>query len=173
MRRLQEGEDQGLNELMDRWRDPLVGYLARYVGHREDAVDLAQEAFVRVYRNHSRFRLEKTFSTWLYTIATNLARNHLRWRSRHPDRAGRFEVTLDRPDSNPTPSQELVATERAGEVREAVMRLPPNLREVVLLYYYQHLPQAEIAAVLRTTPKAVETRLRRARSRLEARLKPG
>jgi len=171
MRRLQTGEDKGLNELMDRWRDPLVNYLIRYVGHREDAIDIAQEAFVRVYRNRQHFQAERTFSTWLYSIATNLARNHLRWRGRHPDRAGRFELKLELADSRLTPSQELVATERADQVRHAVTNLPANLREVVLLFYYQHLTHAEIAATLKTTPKAVEIRLRRSRSRLEALLK--
>src|SRR3984957_19181246 len=82
MLRLKNGEDSILNELMSRWQQSLVAFIYRYIGHEADALDLAQETFVRVYETRRRYTVQGKFSTWLFTIAANLCRNHLRWRLR-------------------------------------------------------------------------------------------
>src|SRR5260370_36796526 len=84
MVRLREGDDLALNELMERWQKPLHSFILRYVGNYADSIELAQETFVRVYQNRSRFNFKSKFSTWLLAIATNLCRHHPRWRTRHP-----------------------------------------------------------------------------------------
>ncbi len=84
MSRLREGDDLALNEIMDRWEGRLTGYLTRLMGSEAIAVDLAEETFVRVYGNRFRYRPSGAFSTWLFAIASNLARQHFRWRLRHP-----------------------------------------------------------------------------------------
>src|SRR6516164_5146225 len=80
MLRLKNGEDRMLNELMSRWEQPLVRFIYRYIGREADAVDLAQETFVRIYETRQRYIVRGKFSTWLFTIAANLCRNYLRSR---------------------------------------------------------------------------------------------
>ena len=83
MQRLAAGEESALNRLMERHAPAIFRFLVRLVGNEDDANDLAQETFVRVYRARDGFRGEAKFTTWLYAVAANLARNHHRWRRRH------------------------------------------------------------------------------------------
>ena len=178
MQRLAGGHDAALNDLMARHARPVFQFLCRMLGNEDDADDLAQETFVRVYQHRGRFKPGARFTTWLYTIAGNLARNHHRWLARHPS------VSLDAesgdtgqsigdvlPSSDPGPDGAAVATERAAAVRAAVERLPADMREVIILCEWQDLSAAEAAAILETTPKAVDNRLYRARNLLRERLK--
>ena len=106
MARLCNGGDSGLNSLMERHAEKLFHYLVRQLGNEQDAEDLGQESFVRVYQHRARFDPAQKFTTWLYTIATNLSRDRLRYRARHPnvsleaeaenDRAGRARVRRER-----------------------------------------------------------------------------
>ena len=178
MERLQAGHDAALNDLMERHATPVFHFLCRMVGNEDDANDLAQETFVRVFKSCKSFRAEQKFSTWLFTIAANLARNHFRWRSRHPNLSldaenPETEQTLGSPlpASSPTPTQSARAGERAVAVRSAVKNLPGDLREAIVLCEWEELSLAAAAAILETTPKAVESRLYRARGILRERLK--
>ena len=179
MQRLAGGHDAALNDLMARHARPVFQFLCRMLGNEDDANDLAQETFVRVYHHRASFKPGARFTTWLYTIAANLARNHHRWRARHTN------VSLDAesdatgesigdllPASNPAPDSAAVATERAAAVRAAVASLPADMREVIILCEWQDLSSAEAAAILETTPKAIDNRLYRARNLLRDRLKP-
>jgi RNA polymerase sigma-70 factor (ECF subfamily) len=178
MERLAAGNDVALNDLMARHATPVFHFLYRMVGNEDDANDLAQETFVRVFKSAKSFRAGEKFSTWLFTIAANLARNHFRWRARHPN------VSLDAenpeteqsigstlPANSPTPNESALTEERAAAVRLAVQKLPEDLREAIVLCEWQELSLAEAAAILETTPKAVESRLYRARGILRERLK--
>ena len=178
MEKLQGGHDDALNDLMERHATSVFHFLCRMVGNEDDANDLAQETFVRVFKSCKSFRANENFSTWFYTIAANLARNHFRWRSRHPG------VSLDAenpeteqslgsvlPASNPAPNEEALAAERAEAVRLAVGKLPEDLREAVVLCEWEERSIAEAAEILEATPKAVESRLYRARGILRERLK--
>src|SRR4029077_6971878 len=78
MLRLKDGEDLMLNELMTRWQQPLVAFIYRSIGHQSDALDLAQETFVRVYQARSRYTARAKFASWLFAIAANLCRNYMR-----------------------------------------------------------------------------------------------
>lgn len=178
MARLVGGHDAALNDLMDRHATTVFHFLCRMLGNGDDANDLAQETFVRVFQHRSTFKTEAKFTTWLYTIAGNLARNHHRWRSRHPN------VSLDAvnedtgqslgdvlPAADASPSEAAVKEERSNAVRAAVEALPEDMREAIILCEWQDLAVADAAAVLNTTPKAVESRLYRARNLLRERLK--
>ena len=178
MARLVAGHDAALNDLMERHATPVFQFLCRMLGNEDDANDAAQETFARVYRARAGFRLDQKFSTWCYTIAANLARNQFRWRARHPT------VSLDAdpegtghsigsmiPASEPAPSEQALASERAAAVRAAVLELPEEMREAIVLCEWEECSVAEAAAILDTTPKAVESRLYRARQMLRERLK--
>jgi RNA polymerase sigma-70 factor (ECF subfamily) len=178
MEQLIAGRDAALNDLMERHATPLFHFLCRMVGNEDDANDLAQETFVRVFRARASFRTSERFSTWLFTIAANLARNHFRWRARHPNvsldtETGEKEQTLGStlPANEQAPNEQALTAERARAVRAAVGKLPEDLREAIVLCEWEEYSVAEAAAILETTPKAVESRLYRARQILRERLK--
>ena len=178
MERLQTGHDAALNNLMERHATPVFHFLCRMVGNEDDANDLAQETFVRVFKSHASYRAEQRFSTWLFTIAANLARNHFRWRSRHPNISldaenAETEQTLGStlPANSTAPNDEALAVERVAAIRAAVKNLPEDLREAIVLCEWEERGVADAATILETTPKAVESRLYRARQILRVQLK--
>jgi RNA polymerase sigma factor (sigma-70 family) len=177
MARLAAGQDAALDELMGRHGERLYHYLQRLLQNEAEASDLAEEAFVRVYQNRARFRPNGKFTTWLYTIATNLARDVQRHRARHP------HVSLDRedegsghdfrevlPEGKPNPGEVMESTERAETVRRAVAALPEELRVPLVLATYEDKSYAEIAEILGGSAKAIEMRLYRARQQLRGML---
>jgi RNA polymerase sigma-70 factor (ECF subfamily) len=170
MLRLKGGDDLALNELMSRWQRPLVSFILRYTGNEQDALDLAQETFLRVFESRARYEPRSKFSTWLCAIAANLCRNQARWRERHPtvtlhgsdgeDDRG-LENSLAAPGGTPADNAE--RHDLASAVRAHIQALPHDLRTAVILFEYHELGHEEIAATLGCTAKAVETRLYRAR----------
>ena len=178
MERLMAGHDAALNDLMARHAAPVFHFLCRIVGNEDDANDLAQETFVRVFKSCKSFRTEQKFSTWLFTIAANLAKNHFRWRARHPNLsldAENAETKLSLgstlPASGDAPNEQALANERAQAVRDAVGQLPEDLRSALVLCEWEERSVAEAAAILASSPKAVESRLYRARGLLRERLR--
>lgn len=178
MARLAAGHDAALNDLMERHAAAVFRFLFRMLNHEDDANDLAQETFVRVFQARAAFDPEKKFSTWLFTIAANLARNQIRWRTRHPNvsleaESESTEQSLaDKLAANaPTPREATLATERAAAVRAAVNELPEDMRAAIVLCEWEERSMAEAAAILEATPKAVESRLYRARQILREQLK--
>ncbi len=177
MERLAAGHDAALNDLMERHGKPLFIYLLRILPTEAEAEDLAQEAFVRVHQHRAKFNPKLKFTTWLYAIATNLARDRLRWRSRRP------EISLDAepedgtslgdqlPFEAPSPAESSQLTERAQLVRAAIGRLSEDLRLPLILAEYEQLSQSEIGEVLGCSAKAVEMRIYRARLQLRQELK--
>lgn len=178
MRRLAAGHDAALNDLMERHATRVFHFLCRMLGNEDDANDLAQETFARVFRARESFRPDARFSTWLFTIAANLARNQIRWRGRHPN------VSLDAesdvtdqplsstlPATDASPTEAALAAERAAAVRAAVIALPDDLREAIVLCEWEERSMAEAAAIVKTTPKAIESRLYRARLTLREKLR--
>lgn len=178
MERLAAGHDAALNDLMERHATSIFRFLCRMVGNEDDANDLAQETFVRVFKSRDSFRRGEKFSAWIYAIAANLARNHFRWRSRHPNvsletQVGESENTLGSslPAKDAPPNELTLAAERAAAVREALAKLPEDLREAIILCEWEEQSVMNAATVLRATPKAIESRLYRARQILRQQLK--
>lgn len=179
MARLANGEDRALNDLMDRYREPIFHFLIRLLQDETTAAELAQETFVRVYQHRHQFKANHKFSSWLYAIANNLARDRVRWLTRHPQVSldGEPEASslgyqdrLEAPNANP--SEQLESDERAATVQRAVQALPEELRVPLILAEYEDRPQAEIAGILGCSVKAVEMRLYRARQHLRTQLQP-
>jgi RNA polymerase sigma-70 factor (ECF subfamily) len=173
MSRLAAGDETALDRLMGRHAPRLYHYLLRLLQSESEAEDLAQETFVRVFRHAGRFDSNQSFSCWLYTIATNLVRDRIRHRTRHPQTSIDTERTDDGTtlrdllsSQAPSPAEHAVLTERAEAVRQAIAQLPEDLRIPLILSEYENLSYADIAAVTRGTPKAVEMRLYRARQSL-------
>jgi RNA polymerase sigma-70 factor (ECF subfamily) len=176
MLRLKNGEEWILNELMTRWQEPLVGFIYRYIGHQTEALDIAQETFVRVYETRHRYIVRGKFSTWLFAIAANLCRNYLRWRQRRgepvPEPSDTDEAALSESQRSPddAPDQAAIRSESISLIRAAIDKLPHDLKTAILLNEYQSLSYAEISSVLGCSVKAVEMKLYRARQLLRERL---
>lgn len=165
---LSRGDEAALDALMLRWQVPLRGFLYRHLQNEADALDLAQETFVRIYKHRANYREGARFSTWMFQIALNLTRDHARRRTRRPLVA--LEDAPEPIDGRADPKAATLASERVTAVRAAIATLPDNLRESLVLSEYQELSHAEIASIVHATPKAVETRLARARELLRKKL---
>jgi RNA polymerase sigma-70 factor (ECF subfamily) len=177
MARLAAGHDGALNDLMERHAAAVLHFLCRMLGSEDDANALAQETFVRVYRRRAGFKPDARFSTWLFTIAANLARNRIRWRARHPNISldaepaateQRLRDTLPAPGD--APCANLESRERAAAVRAAVAKLPDAMRETLVLVEWEEKSVAETATILGVPARTVESRLYRARTILRERL---
>jgi len=161
------GEDLALNAIMERWKSRLLAYLYRFTGNEATALELAEETFVRVYQSRAKFRAGGQFSTWLFGIAANLAKNHLRWQRRHPTVTIEEAATVS---SEGDPLKAVESREREQAVRTAIAALPPDLRESLILSEYEQLSQSEIAVIAGCSVKAVERRLSHARELLRKEL---
>lgn len=176
MEALQQGDDHALAALMKRWEVGVKSFLLRLGVPSSDIEDLAQESFVRLYQKRANYRAGASFKPWLLTIAANLGRNRLRWKFRrredsmeelHATTPGGFEPT----DPSARPASELAENANLiRDVRAAVNALPEKLRQAILCVEIEDLSYQEAAQVMRCTPKAVETRLYRARQLLRSRI---
>ena len=173
MERLREGDDLALNDLMARWKEPLVTFCLRYTGNLSDARDIAQETFVKVYGSRKRYKPKAAFTTWLFTIAMNLCRMRARWRSRHPEvlDADSEAETAERADLS-DPSAEADRHALAQDLEHAITNLPHDLRVAFVLFEINGLRYKEIGKILKCSEKAVERRLARAREHLRSALEP-
>jgi RNA polymerase sigma factor (sigma-70 family) len=173
MTRVQSGDEAALGALMERWELPVKSVIARLIFNASEAEELAQETFVRVWQQREKFRTGAEFRPWVFAIAINLARNRLRWWRRRPVVSlEEWSATQETGDqTQQTGPAALETAERAKAVREAIAALPADLREAIVLFEYERMTHAEIAAAVGATPKAVETRIHRARDRLRATLK--
>jgi RNA polymerase sigma-70 factor (ECF subfamily) len=176
---VRDDEAGAFEELVERYQHRLVGVMHHLVGNAAEAEDLAQEVFLRVYRARKKYRARCKFSTWLFTIANNLAANSLRARKRKP------VVPLNTRDSGPLgprpaerllqdsgsqPAKRIQQQELTAIVRQALDGLNERQRLAVLLNKFEDMNYAEIAKVMGLTTKAVKSLLCRARTNLRAAL---
>ncbi|MGQ0640218.1 MAG: sigma-70 family RNA polymerase sigma factor [Gemmatimonadaceae bacterium] len=174
------GEERAFDELVTRYQTRLLNFVYRTIGDRERGEDLVQEVFVRVYRHLHRFDRSKKFSTWIYTIASNLAKNELRNRARNPlvlfqaikqnwqddDRPVQFEDTASRPD-------DLFRKRHLRDlVESAVAKLPGHHRQVFVLRELEGKSYEEIAEITTCNLGTVKSRLNRARNAFAALIEP-
>ena len=177
------GDERSFELLLQRYRTPLVNFLYRMVRAREEAEDLAQEVFLRVYRARKDYVPSAKFTTWLFRIATNLALNSVR-----DNRYQRMEVSLDAPvtvdaedgdekpldiaEKHPNIEQYLVEEARKKMIRHAIDLLPEKQRAAVLLHKYQELDYGDIAKILECSESALKSLLFRAYETLRVELAP-
>ncbi|CAN5750707.1 sigma-70 family RNA polymerase sigma factor [soil metagenome] len=170
---LQAGDDSALDKLMRRHKTALTGYVYRSVRNEADAAELVQETFVRAYFHIGSFAPKARFATWLFAIATNLCRDHARSRH-HRDATRTFSLdssgrdkSVELPSKEPTPVEIAECDEQVKAVETAIDQLPHDLKTALTLTALEGLSHIETAQRLGTTPKTIETRVYRARKRLD------
>ncbi|HKE11128.1 MAG TPA: sigma-70 family RNA polymerase sigma factor [Myxococcota bacterium] len=170
------GDRTAFDQLFRRWAGPMLRYLERMVRDAGSAEDLLQETFLRVFRAKERYQPEARFSTWVYTIATNLALNELRRpRRRAPHRSAdegeSDEVPLVLEGHEPRADDVIHARRASAELERELAALPERQRAALLLSAVEGLSYAEVAVSLETTEKSVKALVHRARATLAAKFK--
>jgi RNA polymerase sigma-70 factor (ECF subfamily) len=175
MLRVRDDDGKAFSELVAAFQHRLVGVMHHLVGSLDEAEDLAQEVFLRVYRTRKNYTPKAKFSTWLFTIANNLALNALRNRQRKPaiplnvNESGPLgprpaeQLVQNRDDA---PSTSLQHAELTARIRLAMDKLNERQKMAVILNKFEDMGYAEIAEVMELSPKAVKSLLSRARARL-------
>ena len=172
----QAGDNRAFDELVRRYRDKVYRLSYKILRHEEDAAEALQDAFLSAYRGLKNFKVESTFSTWLYRIATNASLMKYRRRreghvsleqSQSPDGSGE---PLQIPDWSAQPLGDLLNSETREVMQEGIAKLPEELRTVFVLRDIEELSNAEVAEILNLSVAAVKSRLHRARIFLRDRL---
>ncbi|MBF5045892.1 RNA polymerase sigma factor [Aggregicoccus sp. 17bor-14] len=160
MQRFIDGDAAAFDVLFERYAAPLHGYLWRLLGDRALVEDLTQATFLSLVRARGRFRPGSRFRPWLYAIATNAARDHLRRGHERLTASGELPQELAAEEA-PVQDAPLQAA-----VQKALAQLPESWRTVVVMHRFEELPLAEIAEILGTTEGAVKVRAHRGYERL-------
>ncbi|MGB4989765.1 MAG: sigma-70 family RNA polymerase sigma factor [Pyrinomonadaceae bacterium] len=173
------GDESAFGEIMNRYRGPITNYLYRFLNDYEEAVDLAQETFVRVYFALDRYHTEYAFSTYIYRIATNLAISEIRRRKRRRllSLTGLFQteegqdIEFQPPDKGILPDAELVEGERSEVIGRAIAALPEKYRVPVVLRDIEGRTYEEIAEIMELGLGTTKSRISRGRGLLKEKLK--
>ncbi len=164
--RVLAGEEGAFAGIVERWQGPLVNLAYRYCRHRGRAEEMAQEAFLRIFRGLGSWRGDSAFSTWIYSIATNTYRSEMR-------RGALPEVEWSaRADSRESTSanDDVESADRDAAVRRSVAALPAKYRDAVVLYYFHDMDVAGASRTLGIPEGTLKARLHRGRALLERKL---
>ena len=181
IRELQAGRKAAFDEIVDRFKAPLYNFIYRMIGNAATSEDLLQETFIRLWVNKDRYREIARFSTWLYTVAANLARSELRRRKIRRwfplSSGGGYgsdsdeEKTFDLADESADPERDYERRNIVRRVKEEIQKIPPVFREVIILRDLQELSYEEISLILKIPLGTVKSRINRARLQLQKKLK--
>ena len=173
--KFQLGDLQAYDILVRRYKDQLLNFVYRFVGNRTDAEDIVQETFLRVYKNKHMYKEIAKFSTWVYTIAGNLAKTELRRRKRHKifsvSNFVNEEKDYDIPDQDHSPEKKVDSAIQEGFIQKAIEKLPAKFKEVIILRDIQGFAYEEISQILNIPLGTVKSRVNRGRLKLQEDLK--
>lgn len=174
IKRFQEGDLYAFEMIVHKYKNQLTNFVYNFLGNRIDAEDVVQETFLRVYKNKHRYKQIAKFSTWIYTIASNLAKTELRRRKRRKlfsiSQLGFEDKDYDIPDSAFSPEKVIEEDFKGREIRAEINKLPEKFREVVVLRDVQEFSYEEISRILHIPIGTVKSRANRGRLRLQKQL---
>jgi len=176
--RVQKGDKRAFDLLINKYQHRIVSLVGRYVNDPADAMDVAQEAFIKAYRAIGRFRGDSAFYTWLYRIAINTAKNWLVARKRRPpatdiDAGDAEQYDMDsRLKEQGTPENEMLREEIKRVVYETIAGLPEDLRTAIMLREMEGMSYEDIAVTMDCPIGTVRSRIFRAREAIDTKLKP-
>jgi RNA polymerase sigma-70 factor (ECF subfamily) len=180
MLRVKEGDMDAFEQLVDKYKQPVLNVVYRMLRDPTEAEDVAQNVFVQVYKSAARYQVASKFSTWLFTIARNLSLNEIRRRSRHPTDS----MDATHPDNEEQPWQQFEDKKTAGptetlleseleeKINVAMHELPENQRMAIVLCRQNELSYEDIAKVLKCSVSATKSLIHRGRETLKQKLKP-
>ncbi|MGB5209798.1 MAG: RNA polymerase sigma factor RpoE [Gammaproteobacteria bacterium] len=176
--RVQKGDRSAFDVLVSRYQHKVVKLVMRYVRDQSEALDVAQEAFIKAYRALPRFRGDSAFYTWLYRITINTAKNHLVAAKRRPldynldlQNPEQYELHARLKDID-TPERVLLSEEIREAVNQAIEGLPEDLRTAIMLRELEGMSYEEIAATMECPVGTVRSRIFRARDAIDKRVRP-
>jgi RNA polymerase sigma-70 factor (ECF subfamily) len=180
MLRVKRGDESAFAELVDKYKQPVMNMVYRYLRDATEAEDVAQAVFLQVHKSAQRYEVSARFSTWLFTIARNLCLNELRRRSRHP--ADSLDATFSDAEDHPArqfedrkvslPGEAVLHGELAQKIELALAELPENQRTAILLCRGDEMSYEEIAVVIGCSLSATKSLIHRGRETLKLKLKP-
>ena len=174
MEYFQEGKEPAFNELVKRYKDRLHNFLFRYTHNHQDCEDLVQETFLRVHKSKQSYERIAKFSTWMYTIALNLAKSLYKKKQRmhkvsiHKDETNPDDYEMLIEDTNVLPDQELHQKLSLEKLEKALMTLQDEFREVVVFRDLQQLSYEEISEITNVPMGTVKSRINRGRAQIAA-----
>ena len=157
------GDSTAFEYLFDRYRDAIHRLFLQRTGNAEDADDLLQETFIKVYLNLHRYSEEYTFGQWLYTIARNTFIDYVRKRQDDLSIDEKFSAPAS---SAPTPEESIINSQQRGQIEHCIARLPENYRTLIRMRFFDEYSYEEIAAKLSLPLGTVKTQIHRARERM-------
>lgn len=176
--RVQQGDKKAFDLLVKKYQHRVLMVIGRYISDHHEAMDVAQEAFIKAYRALPNFRGDAAFYTWIYRIAINTAKNHLVTRGRRPPSSdidiedGELYDSGRRLNDEASPEHLLLSAEIEATVRQALDDLSEDLRAALTLREFDGLSYEEIAEVLECPVGTVRSRIFRAREAIDKKLKP-
>ena len=174
MERVRDGDIAAFEELVSRHQHAVIGTVAKMLGSPNEAEDIGQQVFIRIWKSAKRYQPKAKFTTWMFTITRNLVFNEMRRRQRKPavsmnEREEEYHIAT--PDENvATPAEATLQNELEEAVDAAIQALPEKQRMAVVLRRYEELPYEEIAGILELSLPAVKSLLFRARAQLKENL---
>jgi len=173
--KFQNGDLYAFDLIVKRYKNQLLNFVYRFLGNAEEAEDLVQETFLRVYRNRKAYQKVAKFSTWIYTIAGNLAKTELRKRKRRKffsiSDLGYNEKDYDISDEAFNPEKDVDGRMKEEIIHKEIDDLSPKFREVILLRDVQQLSYEEISQIVNIPLGTVKSRVNRGRLKLQEKLK--
>ncbi len=180
MLRVKRGDVHAFEELVEKYKQPVINVITRTLRDQTEAEDLAQNVFVQVFKSAHRYQVTAKFSTWLFTIARNLCLNEIRRRSRHP--ADSLETSQGGNEDLParqfedvntfSPRENVLQGELEQKVQAALNELPEKQRTAMALCRQDELSYEDISEVLECSLSATKSLIHRARETLKEKLKP-
>lgn len=176
IKKVKKGDQQAFGELIELYQHKVYQICLRMIGNRQEAEDLAQEAFLRAYLNIESYNIEKKFSSWLFRIATNLTIDRLRKKKADyyldAEIAGAEGITMyaQLAADEELPEDQVVSLELQETIQNEIMRLPPKYRSAIVLKYVEDFSLKEISEILNIPVATVKTRIHRGREALRKRL---
>jgi RNA polymerase sigma-70 factor (ECF subfamily) len=173
--RFQDGDNYAFDLLVKRYKDPLLNFVYRFLGERSEAEDIVQETFLRLFKNKHYYKEIAKFSTWIYTIASNLAKTELRKRKRRNllsiSNYMSTEKDYDIPDQESDPESDADSVVTDQIIQKAINKLSPKFKQVIVLRDIQGFSYEEIAEIVDIPLGTVKSRVNRARLKLQDDLK--
>lgn len=174
IKRFQQGDLRAFDVIVGRYKDQLLNFAFRFLGNMEEAQDVVQETFLRLYRNKNAYRRIAKFSTWLYTISSNLAKTELRKRKRRKlvsiSDLGFEDKEYEIEDHRANTERQADSSLKEKIIQSAIEELPPRFRQVIILRDIQELSYEEVGKILNIPLGTVKSRVNRARLKLQEKL---